>query len=158
MVAWRFSSTAMKAEILPAPCPFCGSTNPGIEVVTARWNDRWDGDALRALREMAHDMDLLLELNAALKMETQWLAQGIRTQDQEHAAAIESFGARVRELIVERDRYKARAEEKRMQRTITVSGMARVAALGRAGHAELLRQVRRRLRREHGYARGENQI
>ncbi len=75
-----------------------------------------DGDALRALREMAHDMDLLLELNAALKWETQWLAQGIRLQDQEHAAAIESFGARVRELIVERDRYKARAEEKRALR------------------------------------------
>ena len=75
-----------------------------------------DGDALRALREMAHDMDLLLELNAALKLETQWLAQGIRLQDQEHAAAIESFGARVRELIVERDRYKARAEEKRALR------------------------------------------
>jgi len=37
-------------------------------------------------------------------------------------------------------------------------GQVRVADLGRAGHDELLRQVRRRLRREHGYARGENQI
>ena len=51
------------------------------------------GAALRALREMAHDMDLLLELNAALKWETQWLAQGIRTQDEEHAMQIEHFAA-----------------------------------------------------------------
>ncbi|MFN0129580.1 MAG: ThiF family adenylyltransferase [Verrucomicrobiales bacterium] len=37
-------------------------------------------------------------------------------------------------------------------------GQVRVDDLGRAGHDELLRQVRRRLRRAHGYARGENQI
>lgn len=37
-------------------------------------------------------------------------------------------------------------------------GAVRVDDLGRAGHDELLRQVRRRLRREHGYARGENQV
>jgi tRNA A37 threonylcarbamoyladenosine dehydratase len=38
------------------------------------------------------------------------------------------------------------------------AGEVRVDDLGRAGHDELLRQVRRRLRREHGYARGENQV
>lgn len=107
MVAWRFSSTAMKAEIL-APCPFCGSTNldsasreaalrarvAELEIIAEQAEARVaeleaalrevEGDslfpsggaALRALREMAHDMDLLLELNAALKWETQWLAQG----------------------------------------------------------------------------------
>lgn len=37
-------------------------------------------------------------------------------------------------------------------------GAVRVDDLGRAGHDELLRQVRRRLRRAHGYARGENQV
>lgn len=37
-------------------------------------------------------------------------------------------------------------------------GQVRVDDLGRAGHDELLRQVRRRLRRAHGYARGENQV
>ena len=30
MVAWKSSSTAMKTEPLPAPCPFCGSTNLDI--------------------------------------------------------------------------------------------------------------------------------
>ena len=100
MVAWRFSSTAMKAEIL-APCPFCGSREAALrarvaelEIIAEQAEARVaeleaalrevEGDslfpsggaALRALREMAHDMDLLLELNAALKWETQWLAQG----------------------------------------------------------------------------------
>lgn len=143
MAAWKSSSTAMKAETLPLPCPFCGSTNldiehtadcnqrvvckecraqgpdtyhQGIEVVTARWNDREDGDAVRVLREMSHDMDLLLERNAALKWETQWLAEGIRRQDEEHAGEVEQFAARVTELIIERDRYKARADEKRALR------------------------------------------
>jgi len=37
-------------------------------------------------------------------------------------------------------------------------GQVRVVDLGRAGHDELLRQMRRCLRREHGYARGENQV
>jgi tRNA A37 threonylcarbamoyladenosine dehydratase len=37
-------------------------------------------------------------------------------------------------------------------------GQVRVDDLGRAGHDELLRQMRRRLRRAHGYARGENQV
>ncbi len=36
-------------------------------------------------------------------------------------------------------------------------GRVRVDDLGRAGHDELLRQMRRRLRRAHGYPRGENQ-
>lgn len=36
--------------------------------------------------------------------------------------------------------------------------LIKVDDLGRAGHDELLRQMRRRLRREHGYARGENQL
>jgi tRNA A37 threonylcarbamoyladenosine dehydratase len=38
------------------------------------------------------------------------------------------------------------------------AAQVRVEDLGRAGHDELLRQMRRRLRREHGYARGENQV
>ena len=126
MAVWKSSSTAMKAE--PLPCPFCGSTNldiehtadcnqrvvckecraqgpdtyhQGIEVVTARWNDREDGDAVRVLREMSHDMDLLLERNAALKWETQWLAEGIRMQDEEHAREIERFTVELERFAVE---------------------------------------------------------